>query len=152
MTPPIRVFTDGGARGNPGPAGLGVHAETAEGKTLADLYAFLGKTTNNVAEYAALLVALAWATRSGHGAVHLFSDSELLVRQFNGQYKVRNQGLRPLFRRGKELAARIALLEVGHVPRSENHRADALANRAIDEESGNVASPLSPAFLTKSRL
>ena len=142
MTRPIRVFVDGGARGNPGPAGLGVYATTAKGDALAELYAFLGMATNNVAEYAALVVALEWATVSGHRRVHLFSDSQLLVRQFNGQYKVRNEGLRPLFRRSRALGRRLDLLEVSHVPRTENKDADALANRAMDEQAGNVDSPL----------
>lgn len=142
MTRSIRVFVDGGARGNPGPAGLGVYAATAEGVTLAELYAFLGDATNNVAEYAALIVALEWATASRHEEVSLFSDSQLLVRQFNGQYRVRSAGLLPLFRRSRALGRRIASLQVSHVPRTENKDADALANRAMDEHSGNVPSPL----------
>ena len=142
MTRPIRVFVDGGARGNPGPAGLGVHAATEDGTTLAELYAFLGRATNNVAEYAALVVALEWATASGHERVDLFSDSQLLVRQYNGQYKVKNAGLLPLFRRSRALGRRLTWLQVSHVPRAENKDADALANRAMDEQAGNVDSPL----------
>ena len=85
---------------------------------------------------------LDWAVENGHDGVRVFSDSQLLVRQLKGIYKVKSPGLRPLFRRCKELAARIPAFEITHVPREENRDADALANRAMDEESGNVSSPL----------
>ncbi|MFQ5718510.1 MAG: ribonuclease HI family protein [Acidobacteriota bacterium] len=142
MRAPVRVFVDGGSRGNPGPAGLGVHAEANTGQTLADLYAFLGRATNNVAEYAALIVALTWAAESSHDAVQIFSDSQLMVRQFNGVYRVKSPGLRPLFERSKKLAAAIPELRVSHVPREKNRAADALANRAMDECAGNVTPPV----------
>jgi ribonuclease HI len=142
MKEPVRLFIDGGARGNPGPAGFGVHAEDRDGQVVVELYGYLGRATNNVAEYAALLVALEWARRSGLCSVHLFSDSQLLVRQLEGSYRVRNAGLRPLHQRGRELAAAIPGLKIAHVGRDENRQADALANRAMDEEGGNTPSPL----------
>ncbi|MFQ5670595.1 MAG: ribonuclease HI family protein [Acidobacteriota bacterium] len=142
MKHPVRVFTDGGSRGNPGPAGFGVHAEDYRGRPLADLYGYLGRATNNVAEYAALIVALDWAVARSLTAVCLFSDSELLVKQMTGRYRVRNPGLRPLFERSRSLARRIPGLEIRHVRREGNRPADALANRAMDEQSGNVPSPL----------
>ena len=142
MKEPVLLYIDGGARGNPGPAGFGVHAEDGDGEVVAEFYGYLGRATNNVAEYAALLVALEWARRSGLKAVRLFSDSQLLVRQMEGSYRVRNAGLQPLFRRGRGLAAVIPNLTIAHVGRDENKQADALANRAMDEEDGNTPSPL----------
>ncbi len=142
MTEPIRLFIDGGARGNPGPAGFGVHGEDGNGQVVAELYGFLGRATNNVAEYAALLAALQWARDAGVGSVRLFSDSQLLVRQLQGSYKVRNAGLLPLFRRARGLMTAFPDLRLAHVPREENQEADALANRAMDEAAGNVPSPL----------
>ena len=142
MKKPIRVFIDGGSRGNPGPAGFGVYAEDGEGQPLADLYGYLGRATNNVAEYAALLAALLWIREHAWQSVHLFSDSQLLVRQLEGTYRVKNRGLRPLFERSRELAHKIPSLKIAHVRREDNRQADALANRAMDERVGNVSSPL----------
>jgi probable phosphoglycerate mutase len=139
---PVRAFIDGGSRGNPGPAGFGVHVQDGDGVIIAELYGFLGRATNNVAEYAALIKALEWAREHSCRSLRLFSDSELLVRQFRGEYKVRNAGLLPLYARAKVLARGIPSLEVAHVPRERNTEADALANRAMDEEGGNVVSPL----------
>jgi ribonuclease HI len=138
----VRAHIDGGSRGNPGPAGFGVHIETESGETLAELYGYLGRATNNVAEYAALLAALRWADERSCAGLNVFSDSELLVRQFRGEYKVRNEGLRPLYLKARLLATRLPAFRIAHVPREENKAADALANRAMDEEAGNVDSPL----------
>lgn len=142
MRRPLRVFIDGGSRGNPGPAGFGVHAEDEAGTTLAELYGYLGRTTNNVAEYAALLAALDWAARRTFSELHILSDSELLVRQWNGEYKVRNEGLKSLHARARALALRLPRVVVAHVRREQNRQADALANRAMDEQAGNVTPPV----------
>jgi ribonuclease HI len=142
MNEPIRIHIDGGARGNPGPAGFGVSAADAGGAVVAELYGFLGRATNNVAEYAGLLAALEWARRSGVTRLEIYSDSQLMVRQLAGQYKVRNAGLQPLFTRARRLLAAFPGARVAHVPRAENKAADALANRAMDEAAGNVPSPL----------
>lgn len=142
MSRPLRVFIDGGSRGNPGPAGFGVHAEDEAGETLAELYGYLGRTTNNVAEYAALIAALDWAARRTFSELRIHSDSELLVRQWNGDYKVRNEGLKPLHARARALALRLPRVTVRHVRREQNRQADALANRAMDEQAGNVAPPV----------
>ncbi|MFQ5768378.1 MAG: ribonuclease HI family protein [Acidobacteriota bacterium] len=142
MKEPIRVFIDGGSRGNPGPAGFGVHAEDSDGNVLAELYGYLGCTTNNVAEYAGLLAALQWMREQECSAFNLFSDSQLLVRQYHGKYRVRSQGLLPLYRRARTLASGIPALHVNHVRREQNRQADALANRAMDERNGNTPSPL----------
>ncbi|MCZ6833690.1 MAG: ribonuclease HI family protein, partial [Acidobacteria bacterium] len=87
MKEPVRVHIDGGARGNPGPAGFGVHVEDATGKVVAELYGFLGRATNNVAEYTAFIVALEWARAQGVNQLQVYSDSQLLVRQIEGAYK-----------------------------------------------------------------
>ena len=142
MTEPLRLFIDGGSRGNPGPAGFGVHGEDSDGQVVVELYGFLGQATNNVAEYAGLLAALRWARDAGIGSLRLFSDSQLLVRQIQGSYKVRNAGLLPLFRRARGLLSSIPDFAIEHVRREENREADALANRAMDEAAGNVDSPL----------
>jgi ribonuclease HI len=142
MKEPVRLFIDGGARGNPGPAGFGVHAEDDNGRTVAKLWGYLGRATNNVAEYAALLAALQWARANDLTSVRLYSDSQLLVRQLEGTYRVRNAGLRPLHARSREQMAAIPDFRIAHVPRRENRLADALANRAMDEGSGNTPSPL----------
>jgi ribonuclease HI len=142
MKEPLRVHIDGGARGNPGPAGFGVHVADASGETVAELYGFLGRATNNVAEYAACVAALEWAIARKVGNLSLYSDSQLLVRQLEGRYKVRNAGLQPLHARCRRLMSGISSLRLSHVPRAENKEADALANQAMDESAGNVPSPL----------
>lgn len=142
MKEPVRVHIDGGARGNPGPAGFGVHVEDATGKVVAQLYGFLGHATNNVAEYAAFIAALEWARDQGVSQLQVYSDSQLLVRQIEGAYKVRNAGLKPLHARCRLLMTRFPLLRLAHVRREENKDADALANQAMDEGSGNTAPPV----------
>ena len=128
----VTAHIDGGARGNPGPAGYGVVVEAAKGETLAELSAFLGRQTNNYAEYRGLLAALEYALAHGHAALRIISDSELLVRQMNGQYKVRSPELRPLFEQAQSMARKLARFEIRHARREENKAADRLANQAMD--------------------
>jgi ribonuclease HI len=128
-----RAWIDGASRGNPGEAGFGVVFETAAGSE--EILGFLGRTTNNVAEYMALLAALTQARRLGVERLTLFSDSELLVRQMGGQYRVKAPHLIPIFLKALTLRRAIPQVTVRHVPRGENSRADGLANRAIDERS-----------------
>jgi len=142
MREPVRVHIDGGARGNPGPAGFGVHAEDATGEVVAELYGFLGRTTNNIAEYAAFIAALEWARARGVTRLQVNSDSQLLVRQIEGSYKVRNAGLKPLHARCRSLMIGFPLLRLEHVRREDNKKADALANRAMDEGAGNIPAPI----------
>jgi len=125
------AWIDGAARGNPGDAGFGVHIEW-DGST-QEVLGFLGRTTNNVAEYAALLAVLTFARRHGIENLQVRSDSQLLVRQFQGQYRVKAAHLVPMFLKVLELKRAIPKIEVRHVPRAENKDADRLANRAIDE-------------------
>jgi ribonuclease HI len=123
---------DGGARGNPGPAGYGVRIERDDG-TVIELKESLGTCTNNIAEYRALLAALAWAAEQGIRTLHVRSDSELLVKQMRGEYRVKNPGLQPLYEEARALAARIGRVKFEHVRREMNKDADRLANEAMDE-------------------
>ncbi len=134
----LRIHVDGASRGNPGEAGFGIHVASADGRTVAELYGYLGRATNNVAEYQALLHALRWALGRGSGSVEIFSDSELLVRQIEGRYRVKNPSLQPLFREASELKARFQRIAVRHIRREENREADALANRAVDERASKL--------------
>ncbi len=128
----VVIYTDGAARGNPGPAGAGVRIEGRDGAALAEIAEYLGEATNNVAEYRALLLGLERARTLGAREVEVRSDSELLVRQMTGAYKVRNEGLRPLVARAHALAGAFASVDYVHVRREGNRDADRLANLAID--------------------
>ena len=123
---------DGGSRGNPGPAGYGVRVEQDDG-TIVDLKAPVGVATNNVAEYRGLLAALSWAFDAGIGRLHVRSDSELLVKQMRGEYRVKNQGLQPLWEQARQLVSKIGDVRFEHVRRELNRDADRLANEAMDE-------------------
>jgi probable phosphoglycerate mutase len=122
---------DGGSRGNPGPAGYGVRIEQADG-TVIELKESLGIATNNVAEYNGLLAALRWAAEHGATPFHVRSDSELLVKQMKGVYRVKNPGLQPLFEEARDLARRVGRVTFEHVRREYNKDADRLANEAMD--------------------
>lgn len=135
---PLHVHIDGASRGNPGEAGFGVDVRTAEGEPVAALYGYLGRATNNFAEYQALLHALRWALARGTRRVHVFSDSELVVRQLSGQYRVKHPDMVPLYREARSLLARFEEARVTHVRRAQNREADRLANRALDEKSSRL--------------
>jgi probable phosphoglycerate mutase len=138
----LLAHIDGGARGNPGPAGFGVHVAPAEpGAPATGLYGFLGVATNNVAEYAALLALLEHAVPLAPDQLEVRSDSLLLVRQMIGAYKVRDARLQVLHAAARRLAARLPRVTYVHVPREMNRDADALANRAMDEQASNVPVP-----------
>jgi ribonuclease HI len=128
----IRAYIDGGARGNPGPAGYGVRIEDADGTLIAELYAPLGIATNNVAEYNGLLAALKWAVDHEARRLHIRSDSELLVKQMRGEYKIKNAGLQPLAARARLLAMELDEVTFEHVRRELNKEADRLSNLAMD--------------------
>jgi ribonuclease HI len=131
---PLRVSIniDGGARGNPGPAAAGVVVCAEDGSVLHESGIFLGRATNNVAEYSGLLAGLETALALGAGKVEVFSDSELMVRQMNGQYRVKNDGLKPLHARATSLAGKFASFSITHVRRESNKRADKLVNQALN--------------------
>jgi probable phosphoglycerate mutase len=127
------AYIDGGARGNPGPAGFGVRVEDADGTLIEEFAESIGVATNNVAEYQALIAALEWARRHGHDQLHVRSDSLLLVQQMLGNYKVKNAGLQPLHAKARMLAYAIGRVTFEHVGRSLNAHADRLANTAMDD-------------------
>ncbi len=128
----LEVFTDGASRGNPGPASIGIVFRQKGGPTLAVHSEFIGKTTNNMAEYQAVVAALEHCVRWQVDKVHLFMDSELIVRQLNGIYRVKSQDLRPLYQQVIFLSRKLKEFKVTHIKRALNHEADALANQALD--------------------
>jgi ribonuclease HI len=130
----IIIYSDGAARGNPGPAGAGAILLDAEGRSVGSVCRYLGETTNNQAEYQALLLALHEAISLGAPSVSVFADSELMVKQIRGEYKVKNEGLRPLYKDIMNLLRRFKGYRIEHVPREKNKRADRLANIAIDDQ------------------
>lgn len=132
----LLAHIDGGARGNPGPAGYGVVVEDQDGKKVAGLSEYLGHQTNNFAEYQGLIAALEYAVNKGHKALKVISDSELLVRQIKGIYKVKNATLKDLHGRAKDLIAQLEWFSISHALREHNQEADRLANAAMDKGTG----------------
>ena len=130
------AHSDGGARGNPGPAGYGVVIKDETGAKVAEFSEYLGHQTNNFAEYQGLIAALEYALQHGPKALKLISDSELLVRQIKGIYKVKNATLQDLHGRAKELIAQLEWFSIGHALREHNQDADRLANDAMDRGMG----------------
>jgi probable phosphoglycerate mutase len=129
---------DGGSRGNPGPAGFGAVIEDPKGQVAARLSEYLGRQTNNFAEYRGLLAVLEWAKQSGIRHLRVVSDSELMVKQMKGQYKVASPALRPLWEQAKMLAKELDRFEIRHTLRGGNQEADRLANEAMDRGMGKV--------------
>jgi len=147
-TPPqhyLIAHSDGGARGNPGPAGYGVVIKDESGHKVAALSEYLGHQTNNFAEYQGLIAALEYAIKHGPKALKLISDSELLVRQIKGIYKVKNPTLQDLHGRAKELIAQLDWFSIGHAFREQNQEADHLANAAMDKGMGRSTSHVAAA-------
>lgn len=134
----LHIHIDGASRGNPGEAGFGIDVRDADGTAKASLFGYLGQATNNVAEYQALVHALQWALSRGASAVRVFSDSELVVRQMNGQYKVKHPSMIPLHRQASDLLRRFTSASVTHVRREQNREADRLANQALDERRSSL--------------
>jgi ribonuclease HI len=135
---------DGGARGNPGPAGFGVLIKEQNGKKVAALSEYLGHQTNNYAEYSGLIAALEYALHHGYKALKVISDSELMVKQMRGQYKVKSPGLLELNRHANQLARKLEWFSIQHVLRAQNREADGLANAAMDKGMGRVRVPRAP--------
>jgi ribonuclease HI len=134
----VRIYTDGGARGNPGPAGSGavikfLHEDGTEGETLAAVHEYIGEATNNQAEYHAIIMGLKKAKELQAERVDLVMDSELAVKQLNGEYRVKNPALAQMFLQVHNLLQHFRGVRVRHVPREKNKEADALVNAAIDE-------------------
>ena len=127
-----RAYVDGGSRGNPGPAGYGVRIEQDDG-SVVELKESLGLATNNVAEYSGLIAALRWASTHGISKLHVRADSELLVKQMLGEYRVKSPGLQPLYEQARAITRQIGNVTFEHVRREFNKDADRLANEAMDE-------------------
>lgn len=136
-----RANIDGGSRGNPGPASYGVVIRNPKGEVVARLKKYIGRMTNNVAEYYGLIAALDYAQSNRIRALRVESDSELLVKQMRGQYKVKSEDLKPLFERARKMSQSFASFRIDHVYREQNAEADALANEALDEVSGKPSQP-----------
>ena len=134
----LHIHIDGASRGNPGEAGFGISVQDDRGETQAELYGYLGRASNNVAEYQALIHALRWARAHGARTVRVFSDSELVVRQVNGQYRVKHPDMVPLHREATRLLREFASATVSHVRREQNREADRLANQALDERASKL--------------
>ena len=134
----ITAYCDGGARGNPGPAGYGAVVQDPNGAKLAELSEFLGIQTNNFAEYSGLLAVLDYALKHGHRRLRVVSDSELMVRQIQGRYQVKSPGLKPLYEQAKKRIAQLDRFEITHALRHKNKDADRLANDAMDRGMGRA--------------
>jgi ribonuclease HI len=128
----ITAYFDGGARNNPGPAGYGVHIVDDQGLVLAELHGSLGISTNNVAEYHGLLAALQWAVENNVARLTVKGDSLLIIEQMRGNYKVKNEGLKPLYLQARMLVMQIGDVRFEHVPREQNKDADRLSNVGMD--------------------
>lgn len=139
LTESLHIHIDGASRGNPGEAGFGVYVTTPEGTPVAELYGYLGRASNNVAEYQALIHALKYALAQGAERVQVFSDSELVVRQIGGRYRVKHPDMVPLHREAAGLMSRFRKATLSHVRREQNRDADRLANRALDEKASKLA-------------
>jgi len=150
-TAAYRANIDGGSRGNPGPASYGVVIRDGRGEIVARLKKYIGRMTNNVAEYYGLIAALDYAQSHGIRALRIESDSELLVKQMRGIYKVKSEDLRPLVERAKKMVATLESFRIEHVYRERNAEADALANEAMDEVARGGPSQASPVASAKPR-
>jgi probable phosphoglycerate mutase len=136
-----RINIDGASRGNPGPAAYGVVIRDARGETVAKLKKYIGRFTNNVAEYYGFIAAMDYALSHGVRAIRVESDSELLVKQMRGLYKVKSADLQPLYERAQKMSKGFDAFRIEHVYREQNREADALANEALDETEGKPADP-----------
>jgi ribonuclease HI len=134
----LHLHIDGASRGNPGEAGFGVHVTSPDGEEVASLYGYLGRASNNVAEYQALLHALRYALDRGARRVRIFSDSELVVRQMAGEYRVKHPDMISLYRQAQDLRRRFERVDIAHVRRAQNKEADRLANQALDEKASKL--------------
>jgi ribonuclease HI len=129
----VIAYTDGASRGNPGDAGIGILLVDEKDNVIKEISDYIGQTTNNIAEYTALVTALKEALEMNFEEIESISDSELMVKQINGEYQVKNEGLKPLYKEACELLKKFKSFTVRHVRREYNKKADELANRGIDE-------------------
>lgn len=134
-TPAIKANIDGGARGNPGPSAYGVVVRNAQGEVIAELSDYLGIQTNNFAEYSGLLAVLEFAVKENHLSLTVISDSELMVKQMKGQYKVKSPGLLELYTRARSMVRKLEHFSIQHVLRAQNRDADHLVNQVLDSRA-----------------
>jgi ribonuclease HI len=137
----VQIYSDGASRNNPGQAGLGVVIKKGK-EVVAEIAEYLGKTTNNIAEYMAFIRGLEEALALGAKEVHCYADSELLVKQINGEYRVKHEGLVPLYHHAVALSKKFKDFELEYIPREQNKAADALSNKAIDDHHASTHGPL----------
>jgi len=130
----IKIYTDGSSRGNPGPAGIGILIIDDKGNEVKRISEYIGETTNNIAEYSALLRAVIECEKRKIYSVEFFTDSELLVNQLNKVYKIKNEGLKPLYVKLLSKLMNFRDWSIKHIPREENKIADFLANQALDKK------------------
>jgi len=128
-----KLFTDGGSRGNPGHSGIGIVCLNKDNEKVFKFKKYIGINTNNQAEYVALLQGIKTCVKKGIKNLNCFADSELMVKQLNGEYKMKNAGLKPLYRQVKEMKKSFKSITFNHVPRAKNKIADSLVNQALDE-------------------
>ena len=128
----MTIITDGASRGNPGPSAIGAVIKDEQGRLIASISQAIGRTTNNQAEYRAIIAALEKAISLGARQVKLNSDSEFVVRQIKGEYRVKKAALKPLYQRVKQLQSQLESFAINHIPRQQNQEADSLANKALD--------------------
>ena len=129
----LTIYVDGASRGNPGPAAVGAVIKEEQGATILKVSSFIGRATNNQAEYSALIVALQEARKLGADQVYINTDSQLMSEQINGNYRVRNAHIRPLFEKALQLLTAFQYYSIDHIPRYLNSEADALANEALNK-------------------
>jgi ribonuclease HI len=137
----LTIYSDGASRNNPGQAGLGVVVKKGA-EVVAEIAEYLGKTTNNIAEYLAFIRGLEEALTLGAKEVECYADSELLVKQINGDYRVKDDGLVPLYHHALALIKKFKHFEIDYIPREKNKAADALSNQAIDDHHASTRGPL----------
>jgi ribonuclease HI len=128
-----QIYSDGASRGNPGPAGIGAVILNEKGEIIHEIAQFIGEATNNVAEYKALLAALDYCVKKKISPVEILADSQLLIRQLSGEYKVKHENIKPLYQKAKGYLAHLQITGYKHVPRELNKAADKLANQGIDQ-------------------
>jgi ribonuclease HI len=128
-----QIFSDGASRGNPGPAGIGAVILDEKGETIHEIAEFIGETTNNVAEYEALLAALDYCVKKKISPIEILADSQLLIKQLAGEYKVKHENIKPLYQKAQGYLARLQVIGYKHVLREFNKAADKLANQGIDD-------------------
>lgn len=131
----LTIFTDGVARGNPGEGGFGVIIKGPDGNIMEGIGGYLGITTNNYAEYSAMIAALKASMKYNPDKIEIYSDSQLLVRQLNGLYRVKSKSLLPLYNEARNLVSSIGNVIIFYIPREKNREADALANKAVDQKA-----------------